>query len=61
MGSVVQEFMFNTFSNEQEVETALITAEHVLFLNTHRKTGVKSSIGHSAKNPVDVKDPCFPP
>lgn len=29
MGSVVQ-FVFNTFSKVQEVETTLITAEHVL-------------------------------
>ena len=64
MGSVVQEFMFDTFSNEQEVETALITAEHVLLLNTHTGRQVRnSSVGHSAtdlwmlKNHVSSVEP----
>lgn len=34
VGSVVQQFVFHEFSNEQEVKTALVTAEHVLPLHT---------------------------
>lgn len=38
MGPVVQQFVFNTFSDEQEVETALIAAEHMLPLHMHART-----------------------
>lgn len=35
VGSVMQLFVLDTFSHEQEVEAALITAEHMLLLQTH--------------------------
>lgn len=35
VGSVMQLFVLDTFSNEQEVEAALITAEDMLLLQTH--------------------------
>lgn len=41
VGSVMQLFVLDTFSNEQEVEAALITAEHMLLLQTHTENTVR--------------------
>lgn len=44
VGSVMQQFVFSTFSNKQEVEATLITAEHVLPLHTHMHTHTDSKV-----------------
>lgn len=60
MGSVVQQFVFHKFSNEQEVKTALVTAEHVLPLHTqtdkvrHEKQCFRKSLHITPRLPLVV-------
>lgn len=39
MGSVMQLVVFHSLFDVQEVETTLITAEHVFLLQTHKHSG----------------------